>query len=94
MLVDAISNPDRYDTKLFHLVCPTPNSRGCYFTFHIHTTRRCIFGRTVGPKIIMTDDCAAERKALAKKMGICHIVVIYISSSPSTFGEISREFGQ
>ena len=83
VLVDATSNLDRHDTKLFHFICPTP--AGGLPLGSIITTREdgetiepalkmlkevmpdgAFFhrGPETGPKLFMTDDCAAERKAL------------------------------
>ena len=80
--MDSTSN---LDTKLFHLICPTP--AGGLPLGNILTSKedesvisagiklyksilpeKAFFGRgpNVGPKILMTDDCAAERNALAK----------------------------
>ena len=85
VLMDATSNLDRHDTKLFHLICPTP--AGGLPLGNILTSKededvisagiklytsilpdRAFFGRgpSIGPKILMTDDSAAERNALAK----------------------------
>ena len=85
VLMDATSNLDRHDTKLFHLVCPTPagglplgnilTSKGDAETINAGIKllisilpEGAFFGRgpTTGPKIVMTDDCAAEQKASAK----------------------------
>ena len=83
-LIDATSNLDRYDSKVFHIVCPSPV--GSLPLATLITTREdtetvlfalellksvlpsyAFYGRgtSVGPHVIMTDDCEAEKKALA-----------------------------
>ena len=59
--VDAASNLDRHDTKLFHLVCPSPTCGlplGNILLFKSILPHGAFFwrGPIVGPKIIVTDD--------------------------------------
>ena len=84
VFMDATSNLDRNDSKVFHLVCPSPVGGLPLAT--LITTREdsetVLFGlqvlqsvlpgnafygrgRTVGPVVVMTDDCDAERNALS-----------------------------
>ena len=69
MPVDATSNLNRHETKLVHLVCPTP--AGGLPLGNILTSKEDettidasfpLFISIVGPKIIMTDDCGVEKK--------------------------------
>ena len=84
VMVDATSNLDRNDTKLFHLMCPS--TIGALPLAEMITTREDEFtikfglemmkavlppgafygrGRDIGPEVLMTDDCLAERNALS-----------------------------
>ena len=80
ILVDATSNLDRQDTKLVHIVCPSPAggiplgniivSREDEITLKagfdlLPTGAFFRRGPNVGPKIAMTDDCQAEHLALS-----------------------------
>ena len=84
VFMDATSNLDRNDSKVFHFVCPSPV--GALPLATLITTREdtetvlfglqvlqsvlpsfAFYGRgsTVGPVVVMTDDCDAERKAIS-----------------------------
>ena len=80
ILVDATSNLDRQDTKLVHIVCPSPAggiplgniivSREDEITLKagfdlLPTGAFFRRGPNVGPKIAMTDDCQAEHLVLS-----------------------------
>ena len=85
VLIDATSNLDRNDTKLIHIVCPSPigslpladivvtreDTNTLKFAFELLKSvlpDGAFYGRGVdkGPQCIMTDDCDAERLALAE----------------------------
>ena len=84
VLIDATSNLDRSDTKLIHVVCPSPvgslpladivvtreDTNTIKFAFELLKSvlpDGAFYGRgaIMGPHCIMTDDCDAERLALA-----------------------------
>ena len=96
VMVDATSNLDRNDSKLFHIVCPSPIGAlpladiivtredliTLNFAFNLLKTvlpEKAFYGRGVeaGPKIIMTDDCDAERQALASAWP-CSVLLLCI----------------
>ena len=84
VFMDATSNLDRNDSKVFHLVCPSPvgglplatlittreDSETVLFGLRVLQSvlpSNAFYGRgrTVGPVVVMTDDCDAERNALS-----------------------------
>ena len=85
VLIDATSNLDRCDSKLIHIVCPTPigslpladivvtreDTKTLKFAFELLEyvlPDQAFYGRghSKGPQCVMTDDCDAERIALAE----------------------------
>ena len=82
--VDSTSNLDRNDSKVFHLVCPSPigglplatiitsreDTETLVFALQVLQSvlpSYAFYGRgpKLGPQVLMTDDCDAERNALA-----------------------------
>ena len=99
-LIDCTSNLDRNDSKLLHIVCPSPigalpladiiitreDAKTIEFAFELLKTvlpEQAFYGRGVeaGPQVIMTDDCDAEKAALAQTwpgavLLLCHFHVL------------------
>ena len=83
MIMDATANLDRNDSKIFHLMCPSPigglplgtiiTTRGDETTIYkgLELYKSLLpensfygRGRALGPKLVITDDDAAERNSL------------------------------
>ena len=65
LIMDATANLDRNDSKIFHLMCPSP--LGTLITTRANeSTLNAFYGRgkDLGPKLAITDDDAAERNSL------------------------------
>ena len=94
VMVDATSNLDRLDTKLFHFMCPS--TVGALPLAEMMTTRededtikfgleilKTVLppgafygrGRQMGPQVMMTDDCLAERNALSSSWPNCVLLL-------------------